>query len=77
MLANFLHPVGCKDTDADREGIIFKPFFIYYKNHYLRLCRSSRPLDCKKVTKIDWQRVAEEMNEKGYAMGVTILKDAK
>ena len=35
------------------------------------------PLDCKKVAEIDWQRVAEEINEKGYAMGVTILKDAK
>jgi hypothetical protein len=31
----------------------------------------------RKVAEIDWQRVAEEMNEKEYAMGVTILKDAK
>jgi hypothetical protein len=44
-LANFLHPVGCKDTDADREGIIFQTFFIYYKNHYLRLSRSSGNLN--------------------------------
>jgi hypothetical protein len=43
----------------------------------LRLSRSSGPLDYEKVAEIDWQRVAEEMNEKGYAMGVTILKDAK
>jgi hypothetical protein len=59
------------------EGIIFQPFFIYYKNHYFRLSRSSGPLDCKKVAEIDCQTVAEEMNEKGFAMGVTILKDAK
>jgi len=59
------------------EGFILQPFFIDYKNHYSRLSRSSGPLDCEKVAEIDWQWVAEEMNEKRYAMGVTILKDSK
>jgi hypothetical protein len=45
--------------------------------YYWRLSRLSGPLDCEKVSQIDWQRVAEEMNEKGYAMDVTILKDVK
>jgi len=35
------------------------------------------PLDCEKVAEIDWQRVAEETNEKGYAIGVTIHNDMK
>jgi hypothetical protein len=58
-LANFLQPIGRKDTDAYR-GFHLPTFFIYYKNHYLRLSRSSGPLDCEKVAEIDWQRVAEE-----------------
>ena len=51
-LANFLQPVGRKDTDADREYHL-PTFSINYKNHYLRLSRSSGPLDWEKVAEID------------------------